>query len=76
MKSRLWEAFQIGQMELRNRVVMAPMGTKHASKEGYVTDHIKDYFEARARGGAGLIIVEATLVHPRGRAFENLLEII
>ncbi len=75
MKSRLWEAFRIGKMELRNRIVMAPMGTKHASKEGYVTDQIKDYFEARARGGVGLIIVEATLVHPRGRAFENLLEI-
>lgn len=75
MKSRLWEAFRIGKMELRNRIVMAPMGTKHASKEGYVTDQIKDYFEARARGGAGLIIVEATLVHPQGRGFENLLEI-
>jgi 2,4-dienoyl-CoA reductase-like NADH-dependent reductase (Old Yellow Enzyme family)/thioredoxin reductase len=62
-------------MELRNRIVMSPMGTKHASNEGYVTDHLKDYFEARARGGAGLIIVEATLVHPRGRGFENLLEI-
>jgi 2,4-dienoyl-CoA reductase-like NADH-dependent reductase (Old Yellow Enzyme family)/thioredoxin reductase len=51
------------------------MGTKHASKEGYVTDQVKDYFEARAQGGAGLIIVEATLVHPGGRAYENLLEI-
>jgi len=75
MKSRLWEPVRIGQMELRNRIVMPPMGTKHASKEGYVTSQIKDYFEARARGGAGLIIVEATLVHPRGRAFVGLLEI-
>jgi 2,4-dienoyl-CoA reductase-like NADH-dependent reductase (Old Yellow Enzyme family)/thioredoxin reductase len=62
-------------MELKNRIVMPPMGTKHASKEGYVTSQIKDYFEARARGGAGLIIVEATLVHPRGRGFVGLLEI-
>ena len=75
MKNQLWEPFQIGRMQLRNRVVMAPMGTKHASKEGYVNDPIKDYFEARAQGGAGLIIVEATLVHPWGRGFENLLEI-
>ncbi len=75
MKSRLWEPVRIGQMELRNRIVMPPMGTKHASKEGYVTSQVKDYFEARARGGAGLIIVEATLVHPGGRAFEKLLEI-
>ena len=75
MKSRLWETFRIGKMELKNRIVMAPMGTKHASKEGYVIDQTKDYFEARAQGGAGLIIVEATLVHPGGRAYENLLEI-
>ncbi len=75
MKSQLWQTCRIGQMELRNRIVMPPMGTKHASKEGYVTDQVKDYFEARAQGGAGLIIVEATLVHPGGRAYENLLEI-
>ena len=75
MKGRLWEPFHLGQMELRNRIVMAPMGTKHASKDGYVTDHMKDYFEARALGGVGLIIVEATLVHPQGRAYENLPEI-
>ena len=62
-------------MEVKNRFVMAPMGTKHAGEQGYVTDHIKDYFEARARGGAGLIIVEATLVHPHGRGYEKLLEI-
>jgi len=75
MKSQLWQPFRIGSMELRNRIVMPPMGTKHASPEGYVTDEVKDYFEARARGGVGLIIVEATLVHPGGRAYEKLLEI-
>lgn len=75
MKSQLWQPFRIGQMELRNRIVMPPMGTKHASPEGYVTDEVKDYFEARARGGVSLIIVEATLVHPGGRAYEKLLEI-
>jgi 2,4-dienoyl-CoA reductase-like NADH-dependent reductase (Old Yellow Enzyme family)/thioredoxin reductase len=75
MISPLLEPFKIGRMHLKNRFVMAPMGTKHASKEGYVNSSIKDYFEARAQGGAGLIIVEATLVHPRGRGFENLLEI-
>ena len=75
MGSQLWQPFRIGRMELKNRIVMPPMGTKHASKEGYVTSHVKDYFEARAEGGCGLIIVEATLVDPAGRAYENLLEI-
>ena len=71
----LFSPITIGRMEVKNRFVMAPMGTKHASEQGYVTDPLKDYFEARARGGTGLIIVEATLVHPHGRGYEKLLEI-
>ena len=52
------------------------MGTGHADSNGYVTDSVKNYFEARAKGGFGLVIVEATLVHPEGRGYENLTEII
>lgn len=62
-------------MDLKNRMVMAPMGTKHAGRDGRVNDTIMDYFEARAKGRVGLIIVEATLVDPTGRGYENLLEI-
>ncbi|HSR10423.1 MAG TPA: hypothetical protein VLS90_03195 [Thermodesulfobacteriota bacterium] len=76
MKSLLLEPFRIGKMELKNRMVMAPMGTKHAGKGGRVNEPIKDYFEARARGGVALIIVEARLVDPPGRGYENLLEIV
>jgi 2,4-dienoyl-CoA reductase-like NADH-dependent reductase (Old Yellow Enzyme family)/thioredoxin reductase len=67
---KLFEPSQIGQMTLRNRIVMPPMGTNLGSAEGYVTDQLKDYYEERAKGGAGLIIVEATCVEfPRGRGF-------
>ncbi len=75
MKSRLWEPFRIGKMELRNRIVMPPMTTQYGSEGGYVTGKIENYYEARARGGAGLLIVEATYVHPRGQAFQNQLGI-
>jgi len=75
MKSRLWEPFQIGRMELRNRIVMAPVTTQYGSEEGYVTERTKGHYETRARGGAGLLIVEATFVHPRGQAFANQLGI-
>ena len=57
----------IGTMEIRNRIVMAPMHTDYASPEGIVTRQIIDYYAARARGGAGLVIVESTLVHPSGK---------
>jgi 2,4-dienoyl-CoA reductase-like NADH-dependent reductase (Old Yellow Enzyme family)/thioredoxin reductase len=62
-------------MELRNRIVMSPMVTQYASKEGYVTDRSRNYYAARALGGVGLIIVEATYVDKSGQAFANQLAI-
>jgi len=59
---KLFEPARIGQMDLRNRIVMPPMGTNLASTDGYVTQQLKDYYEERARGGVGLIIVEVTCV--------------
>jgi 2,4-dienoyl-CoA reductase-like NADH-dependent reductase (Old Yellow Enzyme family)/thioredoxin reductase len=75
MKGRLWQPFRIGQMELRNRIVMPPMVTRYGSEDGYVTERTRNYYEARARGGASLLIVEATYIHPQGWAFENQLGI-
>jgi 2,4-dienoyl-CoA reductase-like NADH-dependent reductase (Old Yellow Enzyme family) len=75
MSGRLWEPFHIGRMELKNRVVMPPMVTRYASDDGFVTERTKDYYGARARGGPGLIIVEATYVHRQGWAFANQIGI-
>ena len=75
MSGKLWEPFHIGRMELKNRVVMPPMVTRYASEDGFVTERTKDYYEARALGGVGLIIVEATYVHRQGWAFQNQIGI-
>lgn len=75
MEGRIWEPFQIGEMELKNRIMMAPMVTQYASKKGYATKRIKNYYEARARGGSALVIVEGTYIHPRGQGLPNLLNI-
>ncbi len=75
MSRKLWEPFRIGRMELKNRVVMPPMVTRYAADDGFVTERSKNYYEARARGGAGLIIVEATYVHRQGWAFANQIGI-
>lgn len=66
---RLFEPLVIKSMRLRNRVVMAPMVTNYASLEGEVTQRLIDYFVARARGGVGLIVVEASYVSPDGKGF-------
>ena len=59
---RLLEPIQIGSMELRNRIVMPPMGTNFANENGVVTQRLIDYYVERAKGMVGLIIVEATCV--------------
>lgn len=62
----LFEPIIIGTMELKNRLVMAPMGTSYGD-DGFVTDRLTDYLSARARGGAGLITVEVAYVHRLGK---------
>jgi len=57
---KIFEPTNIGQMQLKNRVVMPPMGTNYAEGGGAVSQRMRDYYEARARGGVGLIIVEGS----------------
>ena len=56
---------------MRNRLVMAPVTTQYADERGHVTAQLKAHYETRARGGAGLIIVEASYVLPVGQAFKT-----
>ena len=54
-RSMLLTKGRIGSMELKNRVVMAPMGTTADGDGGYSARSIR-YFTERAKGGTGLII--------------------
>jgi 2,4-dienoyl-CoA reductase-like NADH-dependent reductase (Old Yellow Enzyme family)/thioredoxin reductase len=72
---RLLQPIKIGEMELENRFVMAPMVTNFASEDGFVTERLKAYYRARAKGGVGLIIVEAAFVDPSGKGYPNELGI-
>lgn len=57
---KIFDPTNIGQMRLKNRIVMPPMGTNYAEAGGAVGERMLDYYEARARGGTGLIIVEGS----------------
>jgi 2,4-dienoyl-CoA reductase-like NADH-dependent reductase (Old Yellow Enzyme family)/thioredoxin reductase len=61
---RLFEPGRIGSLELKNRIVMAPMITLYVDEKGGVTGRMLDYYQERARGGCALVIVEAS--YPRG----------
>jgi len=75
MGAHLAEEVYIGTLKLKNRIVMPPMVTQYASPEGLVTERTKDYYAARARGGAALIFVEASRIDKSGHTFVNQLAI-
>jgi 2,4-dienoyl-CoA reductase-like NADH-dependent reductase (Old Yellow Enzyme family)/thioredoxin reductase len=58
----LFESGRIGSMTLRNRIVMPSIAYVYPKPGGYVPQRMKDYLEERAKGGAGLVIVEYTFV--------------
>ena len=55
--SHLLSPGRIGSLELRNRILMCPMGDDQATDNGFVTEQQIAYFETRARGGAALLLV-------------------
>ncbi len=65
MLERLFSPLRIGPVELSNRIVSTAHQTTLVH-EGVPKDDFVAYHEARARGGTGLIVLEATAVHPSG----------
>ena len=52
----LFTPFKIGNMEVKNRIGLSPMGTNSAFTNGRKDAQEIDYFIERAKGGTGLII--------------------
>lgn len=66
--AKLFTPIAFRSMELKNRIVMSPMCMYSSYKEdGKVTHWHRTHYASRAVGQAGLIILEATAVHPQGR---------
>jgi 2,4-dienoyl-CoA reductase-like NADH-dependent reductase (Old Yellow Enzyme family)/thioredoxin reductase len=61
---KLFSSIKIGGMEVKNRIVMAPMGTDGATDDETISQKQINYYEARAKGGVGLIISEVSTVDP------------
>ncbi|BCQ35656.1 MULTISPECIES: NADH:flavin oxidoreductase/NADH oxidase [Erwinia] len=64
--SALFTPFTLKDVTLRNRIAIPPM-CQYSAEEGLTTDWHQVHYPALARGGAGLVIVEATAVSPEGR---------
>lgn len=65
----LFKEGRIGNLEIKNRIVMLPMARQFQGFNGEVTQKTIDYYKGRAKGGVGLIIVGSTRVFPPGHAF-------
>ena len=65
--TKLFDKLTVGGMELKNRIVMAPMTRSRASDEGIQPAIVADYYVQRASGG--LLISEATNVSPMAKGY-------
>jgi 2,4-dienoyl-CoA reductase-like NADH-dependent reductase (Old Yellow Enzyme family)/thioredoxin reductase len=65
MQASLFSPLRIGEIVLKNRFVMAPMGVCLASETGSVTPQLIDFYRERARGGVALILVGGGQVSDR-----------
>lgn len=59
----LFSPMKIGKVEIKNRVVMAPMCMGFGQFDGRVTPAMMDHYVERAKGGVGLIITEITRIN-------------
>jgi len=71
----LFQPIKIGSMEVKNRIVVAPMWAVPADEEGYVTDALIAYFVERARSKPGMIIVGISATEPAGLAARGELAV-
>ncbi len=64
--SALFQPFKLKDVTLRNRIAVPPM-CQYMAVDGLINDWHLTHYTSMARGGAGLVIVEATAVSPEGR---------
>ncbi len=68
--SPAFSKFKLRNLELQNRIVMAPMG-QYMAENGLINDWHFQHYTSRAVGGLGLILTEMTAVSENGRITEG-----
>jgi mycofactocin system FadH/OYE family oxidoreductase 2 len=69
----LFSPLRIGPLTVQNRIVFSAHLTNYATQDGLPSDQHAAYYEARAAGGAGLIITEEHSTHPTDWPYEKLI---
>lgn len=68
----LLEPFELFGLNLKNRVVMAPMTRCFSGPNHIPTNLMRDYYARRAEKGVGLILTEGTVIHPSGDGYPDV----
>ena len=63
----MFSPVQIGSVTVPNRFVVPPMGNNLANTGGSLSGRSLSYYEARAKGGFGLITIESTVVYEQAK---------
>ncbi len=63
----LFTPIRLRNIEIRNRIVLAPMNTRQADIEGFVTEETINYYKERGLHGVGLVTVEMCCPEIAGR---------
>lgn len=58
---------RIGTLRLKNRLVMPPMNTNYSNENGCLTPQMEAYYVRRAKGGVGMMVLEAVSVDPNSK---------
>ena len=64
--THILSSLKLGDLNLRNRVVMASLTRNRSVPDTVPNEYNVEYYTQRAQGGAGLILSEATLIAPQG----------
>ncbi|MDO4976581.1 MAG: FAD-dependent oxidoreductase [Eubacteriales bacterium] len=63
----MYQPLQIGPMTVNNRYMVPPMSNNYAIATGELSDRSLAYYRERAKGGFGLITIEATVIDPTAK---------
>jgi NADPH2 dehydrogenase len=69
----LFDPVKLGELEVRNRIMMSPMSQRAAREDACVTDWHLVHYGSRAVGGCGLVMIEDTAVQAHGRTSHTAL---
>ena len=72
--AHLLSAGKIGSLDIKNRIMLSAMGSMYAEEDGTCSERLWDYYEARAKGGAGMLILETSAISwPHGASMPRMI---